>query len=58
MRDRFVGIYHDHLQPTCDQTDLDVEEVISILGKDWFMSTVWGCAFEDFLTREFDRRTP
>ncbi len=20
----------------------------------WFMRTVWGCAFEDFLTRDFD----
>jgi hypothetical protein len=23
-----------------------------ILGENWFMTTVWGCAFEDFLTRE------
>lgn len=51
---RFAEVYDDHLLPTCDQTDLDVEEIISILGKDWFMSTVWGCAFEDFLTRDFD----
>jgi hypothetical protein len=52
--DRFAEVYDDHLLPACDQTDLDVDEVISILGEDWFMSTVWGCAFEDFLTREFE----
>jgi hypothetical protein len=53
-RYRFAEVYDDHLLPSSDQTDLDVEEIISVLGKDWFMSTVWGCAFEDFLTRDFD----
>lgn len=53
-RERFAEVYEDHLIPTCDHTDLDVEEIVAILGKDWFMSTVWGCAFEDFLTREFE----
>jgi hypothetical protein len=31
---------------------IDAEEVMAILGEHWFMTTVWGCAFEDFLTRE------
>jgi len=53
-RDRFAEVYDDHLMAACDQTDLDVDEIISILGQDRFMSTVWGCAFEDFLTREFE----
>lgn len=53
-RDRFAEVFDDHLLPACDQTDLDVDDVISILGEDGFMSTVWGCAFEDFLTREFE----
>ena len=52
--DRFAEVYDDHLLPACDQTDLDVDDVISIIGEDGFMSTVWGCAFEDFLTREFE----
>jgi hypothetical protein len=56
-RDRFAEVYDDHLAPTCDQIDLDVDEIIAILGKDWFTSTVWGCAFEDFLTREFEDGT-
>jgi hypothetical protein len=53
-RDRFAEVYDDHLLPACDQTDLDVEEIISILGEHWFMSTVWACAFEDLLTRDFE----
>jgi hypothetical protein len=53
-RDRFAEVYDDHLLPACDQTDLEVEEIISRLGEHWFMSTVWGCAFEDFLTRDFE----
>jgi hypothetical protein len=53
-RDRFAEVYDDHVLPACDQTDLDVEEIISILGEEWFMSTVWACAFEDFLARDFD----
>ena len=51
-RDWFVEIYDHHLLPACQQTGLDAEEVVAILGEDWFMTTVWGCAFEDFLTRE------
>ena len=51
-RDWFREIYDHHLLPACQQTGLDAEEVVAILGESWFMTTVWGCAFEDFLTRE------
>jgi hypothetical protein len=51
-RDWFAEIYDHHLLPACQQTGLDAEEVVAILGENWFMTTVWGCAFEDFLTRE------
>jgi hypothetical protein len=50
--DWFAEIYDHHLLPACQQTGLDAEEVVAILGENWFMTTVWGCAFEDFLTRE------
>jgi hypothetical protein len=50
-RDRFAEVYDWHLLPACRRTGLDVEEVVAILGKNWFTTTVWGCAFEDFLTR-------
>jgi hypothetical protein len=52
--DRFEEIFEDHLLPTCDETGLEVDDIVSTVGQDRFMSTVWACAFEDFLTREFD----
>ena len=51
-RDRFAEVYDHHLLPACRRTGFDAEEVIAIIGENWFMTTVWGCAFEDFLTRE------
>jgi hypothetical protein len=53
-RDRFAEVYDAHLQPACERSGAAVAEVVSILGEDWFMTTVWGSAFEDFLTRDFD----
>jgi len=53
-RDRFAEVYDAHLQPACEHLGVDGDEVVSILGQDWFMTTVWGSAFEDFLTRDFD----
>ena len=53
-RDRFAGVYDAHLQPACESLGVDVDQIVSILGKGWFMTTVWGSAFEDFLTRDFD----
>src|SRR5258708_1005571 len=52
--DRFSDILADHMLPACDENGLDEDELIAIVGKDRFMSTVWACAFEDLLTREFD----
>ena len=51
-RNRFAEVYDHHLLPACRRTGFDAEEVMAILGENWFMTTVWGCAFEDFLTRE------
>jgi len=52
--DRFEQILEDHLMPTCDETGLEIDDIVATLGEDLYMSTVWACAFEDFLTREFD----
>jgi hypothetical protein len=51
---RFGEVLEDYLVPACEETGLDIEDVAPILGEDLFMSSVWACAFEDFLTREFD----
>lgn len=52
--ERFEWILESHLMPACDETGLEVDEIVSTVGDDLFRSTVWACAFEDFLTREFD----
>lgn len=53
-QERFDKVLEDHFLPACDETGVPPEEVISIVGEDLFTSTVWACAFEDFLTREFE----
>jgi hypothetical protein len=52
--DRFQQVLEDHVLPACDETDLEIDDIVESIGEDLFMSTVWACAFEDFLTREFD----
>ena len=55
--DRIAEAFDAHLLPACEQVGLEVSEVVSTMGEDWFMRTVWGSAFEDFLTRDFDDGT-
>jgi hypothetical protein len=52
--DCFEEVLEEHLLPACDETGLEMQDIVSTIGEDLFMSTVWACAFEDFLTREFD----
>ncbi|WP_461551491.1 hypothetical protein [Sinorhizobium meliloti] len=43
----------DHFWPVMDEFGLDHEEIGEVLGDHWAM-TLWGCAFEDFLTQVFE----
>ena len=52
--DRFEQVLAEHLMPACEETGLESDDVVATMGEDLFMSTVWACAFEDFLTREFE----
>jgi hypothetical protein len=52
-RDRFAETFDAYLLPACELTGLEANEVVSTLGDDWFKRTIWGSAFEDFLTRDF-----
>jgi hypothetical protein len=52
--DRFEQALEDHVMPACNETSIEFDEVIPTIGEDLFMSTVWACAFEDFLTRKFE----
>ena len=40
----------DHLGPVLTQFDIDSDELPGIIGDHWAM-TLWGCAFEDLVTR-------
>lgn len=53
-RDLFEMVLEDHVFPACEDTGLEPHEIVSFLGQDYFMSTVWAAAFEDMLTREFE----
>lgn len=52
-RDCFEEVFDDHFGPVLEAGDLEFEDLAKILGDDWAM-TLWGCAFEDFLTQDFD----
>jgi hypothetical protein len=43
----------EHFGPAMAAFDLEFEEISAVLGGNWGM-TLWGCAFEDFLTRRFE----
>jgi hypothetical protein len=52
-------VMDEHFGPAMEAFDLAFEEIDEALGGTWAM-TLWGCAFEDFLTRRFepDGRNP
>lgn len=47
---RFGRVLEDHLQPLFELDDLGLDELDELIGPGTAM-TLWGCAFEDFLTR-------
>ncbi|NIQ94322.1 MAG: hypothetical protein GWN87_09005, partial [Desulfuromonadales bacterium] len=50
-REAFEDVLERHLDPACDQADIEIDDIASLIGADRW-ATLWGCAFEDFLTRE------
>jgi hypothetical protein len=50
-REAFEDLLEHHLGPACDQADIDIDDLAGLIGAD-MVATLWGCAFEDFLTRE------
>lgn len=43
-------VFRDHIGAGCESFDLDPDDLPGILGERQYMN-VWGCIFEDFLTR-------
>ncbi|MCW1410858.1 MULTISPECIES: hypothetical protein [Rhizobium] len=52
-RECFDEVFYDHFGPVLDAGDMDFDDIGEILGEVWAM-TLWGCAFEDFLTQDFE----
>jgi len=46
-------VMDEHFGAVLEETDLEFEDLGEILGEHWQMS-LWGCAFEDALSLEFD----
>ena len=51
--DAFGELLERHLGRACDKAGVPLDELGEVLGEHWAM-TLWGCAFEDFLTREVE----
>lgn len=51
--DCFDLVLDDHFAPVLEHLDMSFEDLRTVLG-DSMVTTLWGCAFEDFLTHEFD----
>lgn len=51
--ERFRIVLDDHFGPVLDPADMGFDELRNLLGDPMTM-TLWGCAFEDFLTQDFE----
>ena len=51
-RPRVDAVMAEHFEPAMKAFGLDFPEIGEALGGTWAV-TLWGCAFEDFLTRRF-----
>jgi len=50
-RDAFLDILNEHVEPILEEHYLsDFDDLGSLIDPHWAM-TIWGCAFEDFLTK-------
>ena len=52
-REPFEEVLRLHVGPACEQAGIEFEDIEDILGRHHFMA-LWGCAFEDFLTRTLE----
>jgi hypothetical protein len=52
-REAFEDALDLHLGPACDKAGIETDQLADLIGDD-LTATLWGCAFEDFLTRDVD----
>ena len=52
-REPFADVLDLHLGPACEDYEMDFEDIAEVIG-DHAAMTLWGCAFEDFLTQAIE----
>src|SRR5205809_6269954 len=52
-RDAFSDLVNRHLGPACSGAEVNLEELADLIGDHWFR-ILWGCAFEDLVSRTLD----
>ncbi len=52
-REPFEDVLWPHVGPACEQAGIEFEDIKDILGPH-HATALWGCAFEDFLTRTLE----
>ena len=52
-REPFADVLDLHLGPACEDYEMDFEDIAEVIG-DHAAMTLWGCAFEDFLTQSVE----
>jgi hypothetical protein len=52
-REGLEALLDFHLRPACAKTGVDSDEIPALIGDGLFVK-VWGCVFEDFLTKDDD----
>ncbi|RUU06969.1 hypothetical protein EOD23_11785 [Mesorhizobium sp. USDA-HM6] len=52
-RECFEEVFNEHFGPILDEGDAEFEDLAEVLGEHR-MNALWGCAFEDFLTQDFE----
>lgn len=51
--DCFDEVFEIHFGPVLNAAGMEFDDLVEIIGEDWAMA-LWGCAFEDFATQDFD----
>lgn len=50
---RLQEVVAEHLMPALEEFDLDYDDLPEVLGGPW-PGVLWGCGFEDFLSRQYE----
>ncbi len=52
-RARLQDVVAEHLMPALEEFEIDQDDLAKLLGEQW-SGVLWGCGFEDFLSRQYE----